>query len=113
MVDPVTRAVKKSSAGVRAFGVGNSPEVGEVIGVNLGCLEDASPEELAAAPTTYCDGKNDNWQNSRATNECLQSRPILIYKRNLKNSGLWGRPNYAFCQRPGHKLTALTRFMVS
>ena len=52
------------TCGVRAFGVGNNPEVGEVVGVNVGCLEDASPEELAAAPITYCDGKYDNWQNA-------------------------------------------------
>ena len=51
------------TCGVRPFGVGNIPEVGEIIGVNIGCLEDATPEELAAAPITFCDGKYDNWQN--------------------------------------------------
>jgi hypothetical protein len=51
------------TCGVRPFGVGNIPEVGERIGVNIGCLEDATPEELAAAPITYCDGKYDNWPN--------------------------------------------------
>jgi hypothetical protein len=57
--------------GVRAFGVGNSPEVGEVVGVNVGCLEDATPQELAAAPITYCDGRNDNWQNPPALTSYL------------------------------------------
>src|SRR5688572_26538093 len=54
------------TCGVRPYGVGNSPEVGEVIGVNVGCLEDATPEELAAAPVRYCDGRNDNPQNPPA-----------------------------------------------
>ncbi|HEV8444446.1 MAG TPA: GFA family protein [Steroidobacteraceae bacterium] len=54
------------TCGVRPYGVGNNPEVGEVVGVNIGCLEDATPEELAAAPITYCDGKNDNWQHPPA-----------------------------------------------
>jgi len=51
------------TCGVRPFGLGHSPEVGEVVGVNIGCLENTSPEELAAAPIRYCDGKNDNWQH--------------------------------------------------
>lgn len=51
-----------TTCGVRAYGLGHSPD-GQVVGVNIGCIEDASPEELAAAPITYCDGKYDNWQN--------------------------------------------------
>jgi len=35
-----------------------------VIGVNLGCLEDATPEELAGVPIVYVDGKNDNWHSA-------------------------------------------------
>ena len=51
------------TCGVRPFGFGKSPDVGEMVGVNIGCLENATPEELAAAPIRYCDGKNDNWQH--------------------------------------------------
>ena len=35
-------------------------------GVNLGCLEDASDEELANAPVTCVDGRSDNWANAPA-----------------------------------------------
>ena len=54
------------TCGVRPFGFGNSPDTGEMVGVNIGCLENATPEELAAAPIRFCDGKNDNWQNPPA-----------------------------------------------
>jgi hypothetical protein len=48
--------------GVRAFGIGRSPRWGEFYAVNVTCLDDVSEEELAAAPITYLDGKNDNWE---------------------------------------------------
>jgi hypothetical protein len=54
------------TCGVRPFGIGRSPDDTEVYGVNIGCLEDATAEELAAAPIRYCDGRNDNWQNPPA-----------------------------------------------
>lgn len=48
--------------GVRPFGIGNEPDVAKrVYGVNLGCLENATPEELAAAPIVYIDGRHDRW----------------------------------------------------
>ena len=45
--------------GVRAFGVGNDTPIGRMIGVNLGCLEGVTEEELAQLPITYVDGMHD------------------------------------------------------
>jgi hypothetical protein len=45
--------------GVRAFGIGNDTPIGRMIGVNLGCLEGVSEEELARLPITYVDGMHD------------------------------------------------------
>jgi hypothetical protein len=47
--------------GVRAFGTGRSPRLGDFVSVNLGCLDDASAAELAAAPITYLNGRDDIW----------------------------------------------------
>ena len=52
--------------GVHPFGQGRSPRWGEFYGVNLGCLDDASDEELAGAPITYLDGRNDDWHTPPA-----------------------------------------------
>ncbi len=45
--------------GVRPFGIGNTSDGQRIYGVNIGCLEGVTPEELAAAPIVYIDGKND------------------------------------------------------
>jgi hypothetical protein len=59
------------TCGVRPYGVGRTPDDQEVYGVNIGCLEDVTPEELAAAPIRYCDGRHDNWQNPPAVTSYL------------------------------------------
>lgn len=60
------------TCGVRPFGIGNNVPDGErIYGVNLGCLEDATPEELDAAPITYVDGAHDSWQQAPAITRYL------------------------------------------
>lgn len=50
--------------GVRAFGVGNDTPIGRMYGVNIGCLEDVSEEELSGLRITYIDGRNDRWPHA-------------------------------------------------
>jgi hypothetical protein len=45
--------------GVRSYGIGYTPDNQQIYGVNLGCLENVTAEELAAAPVVYIDGKHD------------------------------------------------------
>ncbi len=47
--------------GVRVFGVGTETPVGKMYGVNIGCLEGVSEEELSKIPVTYVDGMHDKW----------------------------------------------------
>ncbi|MFO1207200.1 MAG: GFA family protein [Burkholderiales bacterium] len=49
--------------GVRAFGHGTETPLGEMYGVNLGCLEDVSEEELARIPIVYVDGWSEDFQH--------------------------------------------------
>ena len=50
--------------GVRAFGIGTETAIGKMYGVNLGCLNDVTDEELSRAPITYVDGRSGAWQNA-------------------------------------------------
>jgi hypothetical protein len=47
--------------GVRAFGKGTETPVGVMFGVNIGCLEGVSDEELARIPINCVDGRNDRF----------------------------------------------------
>jgi len=49
-----------ATCGVRTFGMGTSPRWGEYVAVSVVCLDDAAPEELAAAPVCYLDGRTDS-----------------------------------------------------
>jgi hypothetical protein len=50
------------NCGVAAFGHGHVEEVGGAYySVNLACLDDVDPKELAEAPVRYMDGRNNNW----------------------------------------------------
>lgn len=55
------------TCGVYPFVVSSLPQLGgDFYCVNLGCLDDATPEELAAAPVIYEDGANDAWSRAPA-----------------------------------------------
>ena len=48
--------------GVRSFARGDIAEMGGAyVSVSLSCLDDATPEELIAAPVRYLDGARDSW----------------------------------------------------
>lgn len=52
------------TCGVYAFVSANEPVMGgEFFCVNVACLDDAKPHELAAAPIRYEDGAHDDWAN--------------------------------------------------
>jgi hypothetical protein len=51
-----------SRCGVKAFGSGDIEQLGgKFYAINVACLDDAMDEELAQAPVTYENGRNDRW----------------------------------------------------
>lgn len=49
--------------GVRPFGIGNETPIGKMYGINIGCLEGVTEEELSEIPITYVDGMNDRQES--------------------------------------------------
>lgn len=47
--------------GVRVFGVGNETPMGQMYGINIGCLEGVGEEALSRIPITRVDGLHDRW----------------------------------------------------
>jgi len=50
--------------GVRPFGVGNETPMGKMYGVNIGCLEGVSEEELSRLAIVRVDRLHDRWQQA-------------------------------------------------
>ena len=60
-----------SRCGVKPFGRGRHPELGDFVGVNVACLDNATDQELAEAPVVYQDGRNNNWSSPPAETRYL------------------------------------------
>ena len=55
------------NCGVQPFGRGHLDVLsGDFYSINLACLDDIEPSELAVAPVTYSDGRNNDWQSPPA-----------------------------------------------
>ena len=52
--------------GVRPFGIGTETPIGKMFGVNLGCLDGVSEQELAGLAIIRVDGLNGRWQDAPA-----------------------------------------------
>ena len=55
------------TCGIPAFGHGYIEQIGGAYySVNLACLDNLDPTELAETPVKYMDGRHDNWWNAPA-----------------------------------------------
>lgn len=52
------------TCGLHAYGHGYVQQIGGAfVSINVACLDDVPPEELANLPVHYSDGLHDNWMN--------------------------------------------------
>jgi hypothetical protein len=60
------------TCGVHAYGHGYIEQIGGAyVSINVACLDDVGPKELAEAPVRYMDGRNNNWWNPPAETRYL------------------------------------------
>lgn len=55
-----------SRCGIKPFGQAAVEGIGPFVAINVAALDDATPEELAAAPVLYEDGRHDRWDRAPA-----------------------------------------------
>ena len=55
-----------ATCGVRPFGPGPSPRWGDYVAISVHCLDDLTPEERAALPVTYLNGRDGDWEHPPA-----------------------------------------------
>lgn len=54
--------------GIKVYGQTHIEEMGgDIVAVNVACLDDASDAELAVAPVEYQNGREDDWDNAPNT----------------------------------------------
>jgi hypothetical protein len=65
--NPGIRRLICKKCGVCPFMTVNIPQTGgEMVSINIACLDDFEPEEWAKLPVRYMDGLKDNWMNEPA-----------------------------------------------
>lgn len=58
--------------GIKPFGRGHLEELGgDFVAINVACLDNASDEELAAAPVRFENGRNNDWNSPPAETRFL------------------------------------------
>jgi len=65
-LDLPTHALAARDGGVRPFGIGTDTPIGRMHGVDLGCREGASEEELSRPSISCVDGLHDRRQHAPA-----------------------------------------------
>jgi hypothetical protein len=61
-----------ATCGCAPFGEGHVPEIGgDYVAVAVNCLDEVSPEELAAMPMRYSNGRDNDWRSVPAVTSYL------------------------------------------